>query len=80
MIFINYCNFLVQSFFKFFGLFTCLVGLIVTVPASFLLYSSFGMVSAYESQGMRYYVDIYNVITPKKKERLDKLTDMKYIV
>lgn len=64
----------------FFGLFTCLVGLIVTIPASFLLYSSFGMVSTYEAQGMRYYVDIYNVITPKKKERLDKLTDMKYII
>jgi len=62
------------------GIFTFFVGLIVIIPASYLFYSSFGMVSTYESQGMRYYVDIYNVITPKKKEIGDKLTDMKYIV
>jgi len=29
---------------------------------------------------MRYYVDIYNVITPNKKEISDKLNDMKYII
>lgn len=62
------------------GVFTFFVGLIVIIPASYLFYSAFGMVSTYESQGMRYYVDIYNVITPKKKEISDKLSEMKYIV
>jgi len=45
-----------------------------------MLYCSFGMIVAFEGQGMRYYVDIYNVITPKKKETSDKLVEMKYIV
>ena len=62
------------------GTFTFMVGLILTVPASYLLYSIFGMVVTYEGQGMRYYIDVYNVITPKKKEISDKLKSMKYIV
>lgn len=63
-----------------FGLFTFMAGLLISVPASYLLYSTFGMVSTYENQGMRYYVDVCNVVTPKKRERTDKLADMKYIV
>ena len=55
-------------------------GLLISIPASFLLYSTFGMVVTYESQGMRYYVDVYNVITPQKRELTDKLSNMKYIV
>lgn len=64
----------------FLALFTCFAGLLVSIPASFLLYSSFGMVVTYESQGMRYYVDVCNVVTPKKREVTDKLSNMKYIV
>lgn len=63
-----------------FGLFTFGVGLVVSVPISYLLYNVFGMVVVYEGQGMRYYVDIYNVITPKKKEISDKLKDMRFVV
>lgn len=62
------------------GICTFMVGLILTIPMSYLLYATFGMVTVYESQGMRYYVDVYNVITPKKKENSDKLKSMKYIV
>ena len=62
------------------GVFTFLVGLLISIPMSFMLYSSYGMIVTYEAQGMRYYVDIYNVITPKKKENSDKLSEMKYIV
>jgi len=62
------------------GVFTFFVGLIVIIPAGYLLYSSYGMVATYENQGMRFYVDIYNVVTPKKKEISDKLSDMKYII
>ena len=64
----------------FFGLFTFFVGLLITIPASYLLYCVFGMVTVYDCQGMRYYVDVYNVISPAKKERSDKLKQMKYIV
>lgn len=64
----------------FFGLFTFLTGLLISIPASYLLYSTFGMVVTYECQGMRYYVDVYNVITPHKRELSDKLTNMKYII
>ena len=62
------------------GLFTFGVGLLITVPASYVLYSVFGMVSVYEGQGMRYYVDVYNVITPQKKEITDELKDMKFVI
>ena len=62
------------------GLFTLMTGLIISIPISFLLYNVIGMVVIYEGQGMRYYVDVYNVVTPQKKEITDKLKDMKYIV
>lgn len=62
------------------GIFTFMVGLVITIPFSYLLLSAFGMVVTYEAQGMRYYVDVYNVITPKKKEISDKLKSMKYVV
>lgn len=63
-----------------FGLFTIMVGLLLSVVISYVLVSIFGMVVVYEGQGMRYYVDLCNVITPKKKEISDKFNDMKYIV
>ena len=62
------------------GLFTFFVGLIISIPVSFLLVATFGMVVVYEGQGMRYYVDVYNVITPKKKEVSDRFKDMKFVV
>ena len=62
------------------GLCSFMVGLIISIPISILLVNVFGMVVTYEGQGMRFYVDIYNVITPKKKEDNDKLKDMMYIV
>ncbi len=64
----------------FLGLFTFIVGFIVSIPISYMLNNVLGMVSIYEGQGMRYYVDVYNVITPSKKETADKFKDMKFIV
>ncbi len=64
----------------FLGLFTLGVGLFISIPLSFLLYSAFGMVATFEGQGRRYYVDVYNVMTPHKKEKSDKVTDMPYII
>ena len=52
----------------------------VSIPISYMLYNVLGMVCLYEGQGMRYYVDVYNVITPQKRELTDKLNKMKYIV
>ena len=62
------------------GVFTLGLGFVISIPISFALYNVYSMVSAYECQGMKYYVDIYNVITPKKKENADRLSDMRYIV
>lgn len=64
----------------FLGLFTFGVGFILSIPISFLLFSAFGMVVTFEGVGNRYYVDVYNVVTPQKKEKSDKFEDMKYIV
>lgn len=64
----------------FLGLFTFGVGLLVSIPTSFLLYSAFGMVTTFEGLGMRYYVDVYNVVTPFKKEKSDKIEDMRFLV
>ncbi len=64
----------------FLGLFTLGAGFLISIPTSFLLYSAFGMVVTYEGLGNRYYVDVYNVVTPLKKEKTDKFEDMKYIV
>lgn len=64
----------------FLGLFTFGVGLLVSIPTSFLLYCTIGMVTTFEGLGMRYYVDVYNVVTPFKKEKSDKLDDMRFLV
>ena len=56
------------------------VALLITVPVSYMLYSVFGLVVLYDSQGMRYYVDSYNVVVSKKKDSTDKLKNLKYIV
>lgn len=64
----------------FLGVFTLGVGFMISIPISFLLISAFGMVVTFEGVGNRYYVDVYNVVTPQKKEKTDKFEDMKYIV
>jgi hypothetical protein len=62
------------------AVFTLTIGLIITIPASYVVYNCFGMSLVYETQGMRYYIDTYSVVTPRKKEISDKLVEMKYIV
>ncbi|MBE5738289.1 MAG: hypothetical protein E7354_00940 [Clostridiales bacterium] len=64
----------------FLGLFTLGAGFLLSIPTSFLLYSAFGMVVTFEGLGMRYYVDVYNVVTPMKKEKTDRFEDMRYII
>lgn len=62
------------------GVFTLTIGLSITIPASYIFYNAFGMTTVYECQGMRYYIDAWNVITPRKKEVSDRFSEMKYIV
>ena len=62
------------------GLATVGVALLVTIPASYILYSVFGLVVLYDAQGMRYYVDSYNVVVPRKKDTTEKLKTVKYII
>ena len=62
------------------GLATFGVALLVTAPLSYMLYSIFGLVVLYDAQGLRYYVDSYNVVVSKKKDSTDKLKNVKYIV
>ena len=62
------------------GLATLGVGLLLTIPVSCVLYSMFGMVVLYDAQGMRYYVDSYNVVIPKKKYSSDKVKEVKYMI
>ena len=62
------------------GLATVGVALLVTIPASYILYSTFGLVVLYDAQGMKYYVDNYNVVVPRKKDTTEKMSTVKYII
>ena len=62
------------------GVFTYGVGLIITIPVTILMYSTFGMVAYYSTTGQRYYLDQYNVMAPKFVQYTDKIHNQKYIV
>ena len=62
------------------GVFTYGVGLIITIPTTFVLLSIFNLVAYYSSNGQRYYLDSNNVMAPKTMELTDKLTDYKYLI
>ena len=63
-----------------FGVLTCGVSLIVTIPASFLLVATFNMVAFYTSTGLRFYVDHNNVFAPKKTEMVESFKIYKNLV
>lgn len=62
------------------GVFTYGVGLIITIPFTILMESTFGMVAYYSATGQRYYLDQFNVMAPKPVQYTDKLRNQKYIV
>ena len=62
------------------GVFTYGVGLIITVPVTLLLLSTFGMVAYYSASGQKYYLDPHNVMAPKTMEYTDTISNQKYIV
>ena len=54
--------------------------LLIIIPIASLFISIFGMVMFFGSQGMRYYVDMDTIITPKKLEQTDKICKLKYVI
>lgn len=54
--------------------------LLIIIPVASLFFSIFGMVMFFGSQGMRFYVDMDTIITPKKLEQTDKICKLKYII
>ena len=54
--------------------------IIVTIPLSALIILVYKVVMFYQSQGMRFYVDSEQVVTPKRLEETDGLGELKYII
>ena len=54
--------------------------LVVTFPLTLVSLLIFYMVVFYSSQGMRFYVDNTNVVTPQKMEETDGINNLKYII
>lgn len=49
------------------------LSLVILFPLSYMIFLIFRMVMFFESQGMRYYVDVNTVLKPKQLEETDKL-------
>ena len=62
------------------GIATFGVSLLVTVPVSLILISCFNMVSYYNGNGMRYYIDENNVFVPIKLEKTELMQEIKYMI
>lgn len=54
--------------------------LIIILPLMSPLVHIFDMVMFFSSQGMRFYVDTDNIVSPKKLEEVDKIEDAKYLL
>lgn len=63
----------------FISVYSFFAGLIITLPITIVLINLFKMIAFYECSGMRYYVND-NIRTPLRKEELDKMNKMKYII
>lgn len=53
---------------------------IITIPTSIMLLNIFGMVMFYGSQGMRYYVDLDTIVSPRKLEEKDEFRKIKNLI
>ncbi len=54
-------------------------GLIITLPITFVILALFKTIAYYECSGMRYYV-IDQIRSPRKKEEMDRINKLKYII
>ena len=59
---------------------TASVGLFLTIPATILFNSILGMVIYFYINGLKFYVDSDEIISPKKKEDWEPVENLKYIV
>ena len=53
---------------------------IITIPVGSMILLVFQMVMFFGSQGMRYYVDLDTILSPKKLEETDKLKKVKDLI
>lgn len=63
----------------FLSVYSFFAGLIITVPITIVAIDLFKMIAYYECNGMRYYVND-EIRTPLRKEELDKMNKLKYII
>ncbi|MBO5884806.1 MAG: hypothetical protein J6Q51_03320, partial [Clostridia bacterium] len=54
--------------------------LIALIPFASVSIIMLEMVMFFESQGMRYYVDLDSIVSPRKLEQCDKLNKVKNII
>lgn len=59
---------------------TCGVGCLFTIPASILYSCIVNNVLYFQLNGLRYYIDRENIVTPKKVEEQESLNTVKFIV
>jgi len=70
----------ILSFNLFFFALTSGASFVITLPSSIFLLAIFPMVMYYGSMGMRYYVDPETILSPKKLEEQDKISNTKFII
>ncbi len=63
----------------FLSIYSFFAGLIITIPITIVVLDLFKTISFYECNGMRYYVGD-EIRTPLRKEELDKINKLKYII
>ena len=64
--------------FAFAILFTFGAGLLITIPVTSVLLTTFQMSAFYGCYGMRYYVDNATIVEPKRMGETERLSRIKY--
>ncbi len=62
------------------GILTCGVGFIISMPATVVYYGILSNILYFHYNGLRYYIDKDRIISPKKMEERERITDIKFIV
>ena len=61
-------------------LFTASAGLLLTIPATMLFAATLGQVAYFSTNGLRFYIDENEIISPKKKEDWEHINALKDII
>ncbi len=59
---------------------TASVGLIISIPACVLFNSALSMVLYFNINGLKYYIDNGQIITPRKREEWENVYSLKYVI